>query len=160
MAAASSTQMSDSRQLGKMIADKFLEKIATNESVPIENICTISPYEKPNNRKFPKAHYYIVAEEKFNYSIFNNKEVKQSTSPILFRINVNDESYNKFIGEYLHLVSYTTDEPFELIIKTLKVPVLNATELNQYADDIYCVYESIDTLLCYYDDFEKLEADV
>ena len=32
-AAASSTQMSTGRQLGKMIADKFLEKLATIESI-------------------------------------------------------------------------------------------------------------------------------
>jgi len=145
--------MNDTRRFGKMIADKFLEKLATIESVPIDHICTISPYKKSNNSKLVKACYYIVTEEKFNYSIFNGEEVKQSASHILFKIKVNDKAYHKFIGEYLHLISYTTDEPFELIIKTLRLPMLNAEQLDQFADDIYQIYESIDNLVCYYDDF-------
>ena len=145
MAAAASTQMSTGRQLGKMIADKFLEKLATNDLITIDHICTISPYKKSNNRKLIKSCYYIVAEEKFNYSIFNGEDVKQSELNIIFKVKVTDGAYSKFIGEYLHFISYTTDEPFETIIKTLKVPVMDADDLNQ-------ICESIDTLVCYYDD--------
>ena len=152
MAAAASTQMSTGRQLGKMIADKFLEKLATNDLITIDHICTISPYKKSNNRKLIKSCYYIVAEEKFNYSIFNGEDVKQSEPNIIFKVKVTDGAYSKFIGEYLHFISYTTDEPFETIIKTLKVPVMDADDLDQYADDLNQICESIDTLVCYYDD--------
>ena len=38
MAAASSTQMSDTRRFGKMIADKFLEKLATIKNQLIVNL--------------------------------------------------------------------------------------------------------------------------
>lgn len=152
MAAAASTQMSTGRQLGKMIADKFLEKLATNDLITIDHICTISPYKKSNNRKLIKSCYYIVAEEKFNYSIFNGEDVKQSELNIIFKVKVTDGAYSKFIGEYLHFISYTTDEPFETIIKTLKVPVMDADDLDQYADDLNQICESIDTLVCYYDD--------
>lgn len=155
MAASSSTQASNTRQFSKMIADKFLEKLAMHQLVPIKSICAISPYKKSNNRKFVKTCYYIVNEEGFNYSIFNGEDVNQSEPNIIFKVKLTDGAYSKFIGEYLHFISYTTDEPFETIIKTLKVPVMDADDLDQYADDLNQICESIDTLVCYYDDSDS-----
>ena len=152
-------QMTELRSFGKMIADKFLEKIATHELVPIESVCTIKPYKKTNNRKFVKAKYYIVNEEKFNYSIHNGDDIKQISSNITHVIIVNNMIYHKFIGEYLHFISYTTDEPFGDIFNTIKVPVLNKDELDQYAYDINEIYGHIDGLSCYYGDFGKIDYD-
>ena len=130
------------RQISKIIADKFLKRILRGKQVPIESVCTISKYKIGD--AIIETNYYIVYNLKTNYELITGKSVvyNELFKEVKYVIIVNDGIYDYFIDRYLQLISYTTNEPFGIIIKTVKVPVQDETYLHQLADimDEACTY--------------------
>jgi hypothetical protein len=130
------------RRISKTIADKFLKKILRGKQVPIEAICTISEYKTSDI--IIETNYYIVYNPAVNYECIIGKKIMHNLlfKEVKYVIIVNDDKYGYFIEQYLQLISYTSDEPFDIIIKNVKVPVEDETSLHQTADimDEVCNY--------------------